>query len=163
MRKRRLVGRPQKPRRVCCSPGIRQFKPAGILDSDIKTIVLTVDELEAIRLADLEEMYQEEAATEMNISRQTFGRIVSAAHSKIARAIIEGQSIKIEGGTIMTTEHSSQGLGSGGRCICIKCNEKISHRRGIPCKDETCPKCGAKMVREGSHHHDLILAKKMKG
>ncbi len=163
MRKKRLVGRPQKPRRVCCNSDIRQFAPVGLKDSDMNAIVLSMDELEAIRLADLEKMYQEEAANEMNISRQTFGRIVSAAHSKIARAIIEGQSIIIEGGTIMTTEHSSQGLGSGGHCICVKCDEKISHRRGIPCKDETCPKCGAKMVREGSHHHDLILTKKTKG
>ena len=51
-------------------------------------------------------------------------------------------------------------MGVGGYCICPKCEEKIPHNRGVPCQDERCPKCGAKMLREGSYHHDL-LEKKM--
>ena len=51
-------------------------------------------------------------------------------------------------------------MGVGGYCICPKCEEKILHNRGVPCQDERCPKCGAKMLREGSYHHDL-LEKKM--
>ena len=53
-------------------------------------------------------------------------------------------------------------MGVGGYCICPKCEEKIPHSRGIPCQDEHCPKCGAKMLREGSYHHDLLEKKSAK-
>jgi len=56
-----------------------------------------------------------------------------------------------------TREHT---MGSGGECICPKCRKTIDHRRSIPCQDERCPECGAKMLRVGSHHHDLWLKKK---
>jgi predicted amidophosphoribosyltransferase len=56
--------------------------------------------------------------------------------------------------------HQSQGLGSGGHCLCPKCGERIAHRRGVPCQDEHCPRCGAKLLREGSEHHRLFLAKR---
>lgn len=56
-----------------------------------------------------------------------------------------------------TREHT---MGSGGECICPKCRKTIDHQRGIPCQDERCPECGAKMLRVGSHHHDLWLKKK---
>lgn len=55
------------------------------------------------------------------------------------------------------------GMGRGGFCICPKCSEKIPHRQGVPCQDERCQKCGAKMVREGSYHHNLIEKKKKSG
>ena len=58
------------------------FKPRGIPSVDLQEVVLSLDEFEAIRLADHEQVYQEEAATRMNISRQTFGRIIGAAHKK---------------------------------------------------------------------------------
>jgi len=54
------------------------------------------------------------------------------------------------------------GLGPMGFCICSKCNYKAPHRRGIPCQEEKCPKCGAKMLREGSSHHDLLKKKQPK-
>ena len=50
-------------------------------------------------------------------------------------------------------------MGSGGQCICTKCDVKIPHRQGVPCQDERCPQCGAKMLREGSHHHELFKEK----
>ena len=50
-------------------------------------------------------------------------------------------------------------MGAGGTCICPKCGEKIPHQDGIPCQDERCPGCGAKMLREGSHHHQLFEQK----
>jgi predicted DNA-binding protein (UPF0251 family) len=59
-----------------------------------------MDELEAIRLADHEGRYQEQAAKMMNISRQTFGRIIDSAHGKIAHALITASAIKIDGGNI---------------------------------------------------------------
>ena len=51
-------------------------------------------------------------------------------------------------------------MGDGGFCICPKCDEKINHNDGVPCKQERCPECGAKMLREGSHHHKLLLEKR---
>jgi predicted DNA-binding protein (UPF0251 family) len=66
--------------------------------SALEEVVLTVDEFEAIRLADLENLYQEQAAEKMNVSRQTFGRIIEAAHKKVAEALVEGKALKIAGG-----------------------------------------------------------------
>lgn len=58
-------------------------------------------------------------------------------------------------------KHSHQhGKGAGGTCVCPKCGEKIEHRAGVPCQEEKCPKCGAKMLREGSYHHQLFEEKK---
>ena len=53
-------------------------------------------------------------------------------------------------------------MGIGGFCICPKCDKKIPHTRGVPCQDEHCPDCGVKLLREGSYHHELFLAKRAK-
>ena len=53
-------------------------------------------------------------------------------------------------------EHS---MGSGGECICPKCSKTFPHRRGVPCQDERCPTCDAKLLRVGSVHHELWLKK----
>jgi len=66
----------------------------------LEEVNLTLDELEAIRLADLTELYQEDAAKKMNISRQTFGNIINSAHKKIADALLNAKALKIEGGNI---------------------------------------------------------------
>ena len=71
-------------------------------------VTLSLDEYESIRLADLEGLYQEEAAQRMNISRQTFGRIIEAAHKKIADALINGKAIKIEGGNIEIKDENNK-------------------------------------------------------
>lgn len=66
---------------------------------------LTLDELEALRLADAEGMHQAEAASLMNVSRQTFGRIITAARGKVARALVQGRGIHIRGGEVRIGEH----------------------------------------------------------
>jgi predicted DNA-binding protein (UPF0251 family) len=62
----------------------------------LEEIALTIDELEAIRLADYEELYHEDAAKKMKISRQTFGRILNDAHKKVSECLIKGKALKIE-------------------------------------------------------------------
>jgi predicted DNA-binding protein (UPF0251 family) len=66
----------------------------------LQRVNLTVDELEAIRLADLQGLYQEQAARKMNVSRQTFGRILESSHKKIADALVNGKALSIKGGSI---------------------------------------------------------------
>jgi predicted DNA-binding protein (UPF0251 family) len=92
--------RPRHFRRVGCLPQANFYKPRGIPLAILQHITLTVDELEAIRLADLQSLYQEQAAEKMNISRQTFGRILESAHKKIADALVNGKALSIEGGPI---------------------------------------------------------------
>ena len=92
--------RPRNCRRIGCMPQANYYKPRGIPLSALQHVNLTIDELEAIRLADLEGLYQEKAAEKMNISRQTFGRIIESAHKKIADALVNGKALSIEGGII---------------------------------------------------------------
>jgi len=61
---------------------------------------MTIDELEAIRFADRQKLYQEDAARRMGISRSTFGRILESARRKVAEALVEGKVLRIEGGPI---------------------------------------------------------------
>jgi hypothetical protein len=57
------------------------------------------------------------------------------------------------------SEKQRERLGPAGFCICPKCGEKTTHRRGVPCQEERCPSCGARMLREGSTHHRLFEEK----
>jgi len=63
--------------------------------SDLEEVVLEADEIEALRLAHLESLYQEDAALKMNISRQTFGRIIDTSHKKISDALINGKALRL--------------------------------------------------------------------
>ena len=87
--------RPQNCRRIGGMPTCRVYKPQGVPRSMLEQVVLTEDEWEAVRLADKEGLYQEQAAERMNISRQTFGRIIESAHKKIADALINGKALVI--------------------------------------------------------------------
>lgn len=102
-------------------------------------VVLLVDEFEAMRLADYEGLYQEQAAAKMRVSRQTFGRIIESAHKKIAEALIFGKAIKIEGGEYIMSdqrrfkcsycEHLWElPYGSGRPNECPNCKNKNIHR-----------------------------------
>ena len=92
--------RPMKCRRVREHPRAGCFKPAGMRGCELEEVVLTLDELEAIRLADLGGLYQEEAAEQLGVSRQTFGNILKAAHAKVADCLVNAKKLKIEGGTV---------------------------------------------------------------
>ena len=96
--------RPIKCRRVAQIPGTIYFKPAGVPLRELDEVVVSVDEIEAIRLKDIEGLEQEQGAEKMNISRPTFQRMLSSARGKIADALINGKAIRIEGGNIEMTQ-----------------------------------------------------------
>jgi len=90
--------RPKKIRWIKCKPEERCFKPECKPLKVLEGVILTMDEFEAVRLADVEQLKQIEAAEEMKISRPTFSRIINSAHSKIGDALVNIKAIKIEGG-----------------------------------------------------------------
>ena len=92
--------RPKTLRRIDSIPDVKWFKPAGIKMCSLEEVSLTFDEIEAIRLADLENLYQEQVATRMGVSRQTVGRILVSARKKVAEALVTGKAIRLEGGQI---------------------------------------------------------------
>ena len=97
--------RPLNERRVRnLDPAHPFFKPAGVPARDLQEVILTVDQAEALRLADLEGLYQEAAARQMGVSRQTFGRIVEEGRRTVADAILNGKALRIEGGQIVKQE-----------------------------------------------------------
>lgn len=87
--------RNRKCRRVCAEPRVHGFWPE---QADAPPVILSVEELEALRLCDLEALDQHEAAECMEVSRGTLQRILYAAHQKVAQALVAGQGIVIRGG-----------------------------------------------------------------
>ena len=98
------MARPKCCRKIHLEPNCRIFKPVGILVPLLEEVVLSMDEFEAIRLADLERLYHDKAAEKMTISRQTFGRILESARCKVAKVLAEGLALRIEGGRVEMTE-----------------------------------------------------------
>ena len=98
------MSRPQRCRRIALLPPVAFFKPAGLPGRSLPETVVMVDEFEALRLADYEGLYQEQAAERMGVSRQTFGRIIETARKKVARALVEGMALRIEGGKVEIAE-----------------------------------------------------------
>jgi uncharacterized protein len=124
--------RPRNCRRVGHIPRIDYFKPRGIPLAALEEVVLSIDELEAVRLADLEGLYQERAAEMMNVSRQTFGRIIESAHKKVAEALIQGKALKIEGGEFE--------IASMRRFKCEECHHSWEIPYGMS-RPRICPSC----------------------
>ncbi len=127
--------RPPCCRRIAYQPVCVYFKPRGVPMTALEEVVLGLDELEAIRLADLEGLYQEEAAGKMNISRPTFTRLIESARRKVAEAVVKGKALKLEGGNIMLTTMR--------RFRCSDCQHtwEIPHGTGRP---RECPQCSGK-------------------
>lgn len=90
--------RPRKNRRLFKDPVERFYKPQGVRMRNLSVSILSHDGLEALRLADAENLSQEEAAERMNVSRPTFSRLVNEARHIVAIALTKGQALKIEGG-----------------------------------------------------------------
>ena len=96
--------RPKKTRWVKCEPGERCFRPQCKPVSKLEGVVLSIDEFEAVRLADLEGMTQIEVASQMGVHRSTISRMLESAHKKIADALVNIKAIRIEGGCCSFTD-----------------------------------------------------------
>ncbi|GLO60058.1 UPF0251 protein [Vibrio sp. MACH09] len=90
------MARPKKCRRICGRPAHSCFKPNGIPMSKLTKTDLLSEEFEALRLADYQNLSQQEAADQMGVSRQTFGNIVSRARFKVAASLVEGNALVLE-------------------------------------------------------------------
>lgn len=124
--------RPQKKRNVHRPPAFSSFKPTGVRSRHLDTVSMALDELEAIRLADFEGLDHAESAREMEISRSTFSRLIEKARQKVARFLIEGKLLQIEGGEV----HFQRNL--------LRCGD-CGHLVNIAFDSETtrCPDCGS--------------------
>jgi len=206
--------RKKRHRMIFKPPLISGFKTYGGPENE-DIVLMSIEEYEAVRLADHENLTHEESAQRMNISRPTFTRIIESARKKIADSLCEAKELKIKGGNYRydkvwykckkcfytfhdgnlennesdcpicgdiiaellndndnrrydmpgkgQNQQSGTGkLGPGGNCVCVKCGEVVVHKRGVPCSEGKCPKCGGSMVREDSYHHELLKEKQNK-
>lgn len=128
------MGRPRKDRLVAFNPEISYFKPRGIPMVDLNEVCITVDEREALRLADLDGLSHEESGQCMGVSRATFGRILHKARQTVADALINGKAIKVDGGNYKMVDEER-------RFSCRKCQHQWDEPLGTG-RPLGCPECG---------------------
>lgn len=142
--------RPPCCRRVAHLPPFDLYRPSGASLRAVECRQVGLDEYEALRLADVEHLPQDEAAERLGVSRQTFGRILDAARSKVARALVEGCAIRIGGGPACPPPHpgwrcprwGEKGPASPGECPRrLHCPSEgcPSAERGSPCPGHRAP------------------------
>lgn len=131
-----IIPRKKKTCFVDFLPTSTYFKPAGIPLIELDEENLTVEELEALRLKDLEGLDQEQCAKQMQIARTTFQRVLYSAHLKVAAALVEGKSIRIEGGRYK--------MPACRRFKCSICSHEfeVPFANGVRGVDMVCPSCG---------------------
>jgi predicted DNA-binding protein (UPF0251 family) len=119
------MARPEKIRKVGSIKAGQAFKPLGIPARELEVRTLRIDELEAVRLADVEGLYQEAAAEQMGVSRPTFARILARARSVVARALVEQNLLVIGEGPVVERGRGpgscpvhGRGRRLGRRCRC---------------------------------------------
>lgn len=131
----RALARPTKYRKVENLPQYTYFIPAGRKKCEVEEITLKIEELEAMRLKDIEELNQEECAEKMQVSRQTFQNIIDSARKKTASALLEGKAINISGGNYTRNV-------CGFKCISCGNTYEIKYEEDR----KICPQCGSCQV-----------------
>lgn len=126
------MARPPIERSVGGVPRVTLFKPAGVPGRELEQLALAVDELEAIRLVDLEGLSHEQAAAVMGISRQTVGRVLERGRAKVAEALVGGKAILIGGGQYRVEPR---------QLCCRACGSVWT--AADPAPGVACPSCGA--------------------
>lgn len=109
------MARPTQCRFIATTPNATYFKPRGIPAHELTEVRLALEELEALRLADMEGLTAIEAASHMRVSRHTFGRILTQARKTVATALCRGQALRIEGGHYSLTTAVAPGAELKGR------------------------------------------------
>lgn len=130
--------RPSKCRAVSEHPGERIFRPSGFEGPGENPVTMSFDEFEAIRLADLEGLYQEDAARLMQVSRPTFSNILASARKKLGEMLVQGRSLTVTGGNIMVTSEER-------RFGCASCG----HQWAVPFgtgRPGACPSCSGENI-----------------
>lgn len=135
------MSRPPKWRKVEFIPNIQYFVPLDSQTANMEENILRIEEIEAIRLKDVEKLEQEECAERMEVSRQTFQRILNTGREKIADSIINGKAIRIEGGNFTRNICPVK---------CLDCNkewkESYENFEKIIKGDYSCPDCQSKKI-----------------
>lgn len=128
--------RPIKWRKVENLPEYRYFIPTNVDSEDLEENILKIEELEAIRLRDLQGLEQEECANKMKISRQTFQRVYNEAKAKVADSLVNGKAIKVSGGNF------TQNICT---LVCRNCGFKWEKRveELREADQRRCPQCGS--------------------
>ena len=128
--------RPRKNRKVDAPPKIKGMKPIGVPGRMLEKIVLSIDEYEAIRLADYKGYSHKKSAETMGISRPTFTRLIESARKKIAESIIGVKDLLIEGGTFQFQHHLIR---------CLDCGDVYSSNIE-EVAPTNCPECDSKEI-----------------
>lgn len=138
--------RPFKEKTIRELPPISGFKPAGVPMREIESIILTMEEMEAIRLSDVEKLSQAAAAEQMGVSSPTFNRVLMRAHHKIGTALWQGKGLRIEGGNFRISHPCHTKLRY---FICENCGNEwaIPYGNGERGSELICPVCSSADVR----------------
>ena len=131
---------PKKPRTISQPPGAYEFRPAGVSQRNAGRVILSIDEYEAMRLIDYDEVDQSVAAEQLGVSRPTCMRMVARARRKVAEALSGGKTIVIEGGPVSFRAN---------RYRCGTCGHLWSEEEPDEIENVRCPRC------EGSRIIDL--------
>lgn len=139
--------RPPKERRIENIPEVKYFKPAGVQARDLSEISLNLEEVEAIRLKDVEGLIQEKCAQRMKISRPTFQRILTNARKKIAKALITGQALRFQGGNYQLAQFVYNCRDCGNEFKVSPGNRGGRNRnRNRGQNGRNCPRCGSSAI-----------------
>jgi len=126
------MARPKITRLVNSTPQVDYFKPRGLPLRGLDEVSLAVEELEAMRLVDVEGLSQTDAAEQMGVSRSTYARVLKAGRRKVTDALVNGKAMQIEGG-VFELVHRRFNCGSCGK------QWREGFGNGRP---KACPGCG---------------------
>jgi len=133
---------PYRQRRIQSPPRYVNFKPAGVPSRLLNSVTLTVDEFEALRFADYLNFEHQEAAEKMKISRPTFTRLIEKARQKVAKVLIDGMELIVEGGNIDFVNNIYE---------CKDCGDMNEKPIDDPLKN--CPDCGSSNINDLAGKH----------
>lgn len=143
--------RPHKWRMVAHFPSCDSFQPEGPHPVDREPIRLFWEELEAIRLKDLEGLDQLQAAERMEVSRPTFQRILRSARNKVAQALVNGLALRVDGGHFRLAARPVRCRQCGHRWKVEGQNDRHDQGDGFHL---TCPECGSDNVAVRHHRSE---------